>query len=451
MKTVLLLNRIRKLKAFFFLLLALLALGSSVSHGFWNFGSKRFINHNNATPLEKKAGSGSLSEFGFVNSVGGVALTATAKPDPTLSFNNISLDYNPALPDGSRMVVKIDGNTLVHTLPDWMLAPIARFADSEFNAAVSLFGPDTGPCPSGFNGYIYHIVYHPALRNTLLGLRILHSDVLFSYLSEFWQVPGWEEPQGATPITVTAPSEEIPTTPNYWIAPHNKIVQTFIDSQNAGEDFTSWVLNDIDQPVTFNAVQNKLVLTGRPYYYFWKGIPAIPEPLVVEVPQLTAGMRNHMADQGAIKELVPFVYNAVIQTTRYAAFFRYIKAHYPATWNSFLNKIANVQLSPDILTPENWASCIIGASDIHKNKIVRVKSYPNPAIDRVNIEIPEGIKNDFYIRLFDANGKLALEEHQSAAGIQKTFSLDIGTLPAGTYLIEISDGSRVASGQIVKR
>lgn len=450
MKTFLLLNRARKLKAFFFLFIALLALGSSVSHGFWNFGSKQFINHNNATPLEKKAGSGSLSEFGFVNSVGGVALTATAKPDPTLSFNNISLDYNPALPDGSRLVVKIDGNTLTHTLPDWMLAPIARFADSEFNAAVSLFGPDTEPCPNVSDGYNYHIVYHPALRNTLLGLRILHSDVLFIYLSEFWQVPRWSE-MGAPPVTVTAPSEEIPTTPNYWIAPHNKIVQTFIDSQDAGEEFASWVLNDIDQPVTFNALQNKLVLTGRPYYYFWKSIPAFPEPLVVEVPQLTAGMRNHMADQGAIKELVPFVYNAVIQTTRYAAFFRYVKAHYPATWNSFLNKIANVQLSPDILTPENWTHCIVGASNIHKNKIVRVKSYPNSAIDQVNIEIPEGIKNDFYIRLFDTNGKLVLEVQQSHAGIQQTYSLDIGSLPAGMYLVEISDGARAATGKIVKR
>ena len=447
MKTFLLLNRVRKLKAFFFLFIALLALGSSVSHGFWNFGSKQFINHNNGTPLEKKAGSGSLTDFDFVNSVGGVALTATAKPDPTLSVNNISLDYNPALPDGSRLVVKINGNTLAHTLPDWMLAPIARFADSEFNAAVSLFGPDTEPCP---DGYIYHIVYHPALRNTLLGLRILHCDVLFSYLSEFWQVPRWSE-MGAPPVTVTAPSEEIPTTPNYWIPPHNKIVQTFIDSQDAGEEFSSWVLNDIDQPITFNAVQNKLVLSGRPYYYFWKAIPAFPKPTVVEVPLLTAGMRNNMTEQGPVKEMVPFVYNAVVQTTRYAAFFRYIKAHYPATWNSFLNKINDVALSPDILTPENWELCTTGTSNIYKNKFGRVEVFPNPATHQVNVELPEGIKNDFYVRVFDVSGKRVLEEQQSVAGIQKTFSLDISGLPSGMYHVEVSDGARKALGTIIKR
>ena len=77
--------------------------------------------------------------------------------------------------------------------------------------------------------------------------------------------------------------------------------------------------------------------------------------------------------------------------------------------------------------------------------------FPNPATHQVNVELPEGIKNDFYVRVFDVSGKRVLEEQQSVAGIQKTFSLDISGLPSGMYHVEVSDGARKALGTIIKR
>jgi len=61
--------------------------------------------------------------------------------------------------------------------------------------------------------------------------------------------------------------------------------------------------------------------------------------------------------------------------------------------------------------------------------------FPNPASDQVSIQLPESGSNA-RLRLFDANGKLVMEE-MVAAGLQ---TLDISTLTPGIYQVVLDGG-----------
>jgi hypothetical protein len=63
---------------------------------------------------------------------------------------------------------------------DWQLVPIARFADSDNGAAMTLFGKLED---EQFQQQILDedgrvMNYHPAFDNTLVGLRLMQADIL---------------------------------------------------------------------------------------------------------------------------------------------------------------------------------------------------------------------------------------------------------------------------------
>ena len=102
----------------------------------------------------------SLRRLGSVNFAGRVNLSPS-KESP------VSISYIPTNADGQRLEIALGNHKHNPAIPDWQLVPIALFADSDYTAAVSLFGdgPDT-------LNYFY-IQYHPAFQDTLLGIRLL--------------------------------------------------------------------------------------------------------------------------------------------------------------------------------------------------------------------------------------------------------------------------------------
>src|SRR5688572_15197421 len=130
-----------------FLGLALVAFLASIVDGTgafgqtWELGTKRFTTNAAvaAPPLRiRSAGRQDLGSYRFVGRVGGVSFEAIALPDASLVGQPIELSYDPAKPDGSRLVVRIGSQTLRASIPDWQLKPIVAFASSEYSAVVSL-------------------------------------------------------------------------------------------------------------------------------------------------------------------------------------------------------------------------------------------------------------------------------------------------------------------------
>ena len=302
---------------------------------------------------------GSLDSYAFVGKVGGVAFAGSAKPAALYNPSSVSLSYQTSHPDGSRLEVRLGDNRARAPLPDWMLIPIARYVDSNYNACVSLFGPNT-------TDNQYDIIYHPAFLDTLLGLRLLQADLLLIDLESTWQLP---ECNG---VEALGSGEQRPVNMNRDAA---------IDIQNAlaGRRFQSWVFTDGNVQTDFSVHDGKLSFVGAPYYHFWIAdmesyrqlhdafvaranslrhdvlqYNAIVsqanalEPKVSPVSDITANLRG---TSRAIQDFNPAVFNAAANTMWYSAFFRYVKKKDPDAWSAFLTEVRDLPLLPSIRTP----------------------------------------------------------------------------------------------------
>jgi hypothetical protein len=94
--------------------------------------------------LEVKAnGPEEVYSYTVANGVGGVLFQASAVPAGNAVNQPLSVRYDPAKDDGQRLVVTIGTGEIVPTLYNWQLIPIARYADSEYNACITLLGQPT--------------------------------------------------------------------------------------------------------------------------------------------------------------------------------------------------------------------------------------------------------------------------------------------------------------------
>ncbi|MDH5564733.1 MAG: hypothetical protein OEY91_14065 [Nitrospirota bacterium] len=380
--------------------------------GSWTIGGVQFTTQSKPNPPLKvrSAGPSSLSSYNFVGKVGGVSFEQVATPAPDIAEKSLQLLYDSTSQDGSRLVITIGSDTFRPPIADWMLLPIAHFADSEFTAAISLFGdgPDTT--------HFYHIQYHPAFQNTLLGLRLLQADILLMDVARHKELPK------RNGHVVLGFGEHGPTQNSH----RDALIQT--TGMLRQHSFTSWVLTDTDVPSSFFIQEGAFRIQNSPYYYFWRrdedsvndyqdmvavynrrvgqynqkvtgqktrintfndlvrrfnannaSVPqftldqleaeiqigdgelmALEQELnrlqgdlkdgvkVQPVPALTHALQNQ---SNLLEQLNPLVFHAIHTTAEYAAFFRYMKFHHPQTWEPFLQSIAKIRSKPVVKTP----------------------------------------------------------------------------------------------------
>lgn len=319
-----------------------------------------------------------LRSFGKLSRVGGVAFEEVASPGYQLRNKTITIFYNNENRDGRRLGVVVSRDTVYANIYDWQLIPIAKYSNSYNTSLVSLFGENG-------DEYNYEIQYHPAIQNTLLGLRIWQADALLTDTENYWELPS------RNGRTILGRGEVKPTTrPSLSI---NAINSTMY----SGEEYQAWVLTDIEQKITFSISNNSLLFSGSPYYYFWASdyteLNAIArqydayvekiteyvdiygnvisgkeslykyyekllldlekkaeqvEPKIIYKQVLTESVKKRQKD---IRKINPAVYDAALNTMRYSAFFRYIKTNNPGSWSRFLNQIRYVSVRPAIKTP----------------------------------------------------------------------------------------------------
>jgi hypothetical protein len=116
--------------------------------------------------------------------------------------------------------------------------------------------------------------------------------------------------------------------------------------------------------------------------------------------------------------------------------------HYPALYVSAISVAGNEIVTSTRYRDSNRSGT--NASDLnHTTGRTEVYAYPNPATTgQVTFELPDTWK-EFYIELFDAQGK--------AAGVYaNTKKLDISHLPSGNYIARITSGRSIAYTKIVR-
>ena len=354
-----------------------------------------------------------LRSFTFLNGVGGVAfggVASSADGSQILSIRYSRSEGGVDLPDGSRVRVTMiapGGATAIVSLPlyDWQLVPIARLAASEQEACFTLFGQtaDDGDAEERRTRGERILSYHPAVANTLLGLRLFQADVLALDLS-FCDLPR------LTTGYLLGAGERAPD-----VAANETALSGFYDALEIAvgdESHQSYLICDHQQPVTFALTGDRLVLTGEPYWWCWRysvegdaEIERIWEEMTAEANRVANSrvsdefnaeqsrlgraafnakwtetyqqarfeeLFDEEFDRQASKSLLrempqyserytegmrlnkggnPVVYDALVVTMRHLAFLRRFKQTSPDKFAEFLKTLEAIPVEPQLLTP----------------------------------------------------------------------------------------------------
>lgn len=340
---------------------------------------------------------GEVADPSFVRRVGGIAFDAIAHPAADLNTRPFDIQYSKDNPDGHRLVIEFGGTRVLGSIHDWQLVPIAKFADSNLSGVFTLFGSLADETREqeilDRGGRILN--YAPPFENTLVGLRLFQLDVLLLDDELAIELPR----KGETYILGSGESE--PNIDQARAARKRYYKALAIQFEGLDDPWQSYVICDCFQKIEFTAQQNKLVLSGNPYYYFWtsgydqvlehealglarsKGLiadsgssrdlemvlnelPAAEEAIFLQ--ELRKRMEQAAADEsaiylkqyseqrnllnGLIEEFNPAVWRTGVKVMRYAAFFRYVKQTHPEKWREFLEALDRIRVHPEIQTPE---------------------------------------------------------------------------------------------------
>jgi hypothetical protein len=316
----------------------------AVGHARYGFGTwvGRAEPYRTLPLMSDRSVSEGLESGVYLSSVGGMAFDQVAKPEGRLKVNSLELKYVPNRPDGSRLMVVLNGRTCsTQGLPDWQLLPIACFADSPFFGVVTLFGelPEGQERPAGTK---YVVSYHPAFEGTLLGLRLFQGDIMLLNPNTTGELPRYS---GAYQLGVG----ERPPDPRVW----RRASETLNQMLAGGERFSSYLICDAASTPTFSMRRRQLELQGTVYFYFWKRGPEQAEQIVDSdrkvhlyrsfQPEHLDTLSNTFSSQTALLEQAnPAVYRSMYNTVVYAAFFRYAKEHDAEKWGQFVDSLASI-------------------------------------------------------------------------------------------------------------
>jgi hypothetical protein len=202
----------------------------------------------------------------FLSEVGGVSFDQVAQPENNLKISSLQLNYDKNAADGSRLDLIINNKKVKVRLPDWILVPVAKYADSRFYSCVTLFGKlndkDLAKQVTEVKGRV--INYHPSFDNTLMGIRLAYMDMLvgYSFTSDL--------PRNSKGVYILGKGEvkpDIEANKNgaYYLSQH------FIKTENKYMlTFRSYVISDLSRQIIFKLVQDSIDISGYPYYYCWK-------------------------------------------------------------------------------------------------------------------------------------------------------------------------------------
>jgi hypothetical protein len=202
----------------------------------------------------------------FLSGVGGVSFDQVALPPSNLHISSLKLNYNGKVEDGKRLELLINNKPVTVGLPDWLLIPIANYADSKYYSCVTIFGKLKDKILEDkiteHKGRV--INYHPSFDNTLLGIRLAYMDMLVGY--NFAN----DLPKNSNGDYILGKGEaqpDIDANQNgaYYLSQH------FIRVQNKyGLTFRSYVISDFSRKISFEIQNDSLITEGFPYFYCWK-------------------------------------------------------------------------------------------------------------------------------------------------------------------------------------
>jgi hypothetical protein len=310
----------------------------------------------------------------FVRQVGGVAFGGVAKGKGGLKVTG--LRYDPSATDGNRLQVSLsDGSTVRASIRDWQLRPIAEFVNSNQIAAFSLFGKLQAPknaaerqefdrlnsdLKSRWNDVRKGLssaqraeadrllkeragtdlekssvllsllggralMYHPALENTLMGIRMYQADSLLI------------DPVACSDITIDRTTYRMEGEPQVEKSSAMLAQLTIIGkTRDLDPPFDSYVVTDYTSSVQFSKSEGRLVLSGDPYWHCWR---AGKGDAVIAMPSISKRISAQVRDLGGIN---PAVYSALKNMMRFSGLFRAYKNSNKRDYSRFVASLSRI-------------------------------------------------------------------------------------------------------------
>jgi hypothetical protein len=146
---------------------------------------------------------------------------------------------------------------------------------------------------------------------------------------------------------------------------------------------------------------------------------------------------NRMSNVDLLKKTNPAVWNANVNTMRYAAFFRYVKLNFPNQWNLFVQELDNIVPQPVAETYtvmyDTGNSLIIKALDTYPIAVESsLEVYPNPFSDYLVINSSSEMES---IAVFGMDGKLILQYRDCPSPYQ----FNTAFLNKGLYVLVVKE------------
>ncbi len=202
----------------------------------------------------------------FLSGVGGVSFDQTAQQVMGMNISTATIDYLPSANDGQRLQLFFDGKPARVLLPDWLLVPIAKYADGSNFSCFTLFGKlnDEKTMETVLESGDRILNYHPQFDNTLLGLRLAYMDMLLVY--QFSE----DLPKNSDNSYILGPGENQPNVFNNNSGHVRLFRQVRALEQKYGLNYRSYVVSDFRQKVLFKVVNDSLEISGLPFFYCWR-------------------------------------------------------------------------------------------------------------------------------------------------------------------------------------
>jgi hypothetical protein len=295
-----------------------------------------------ASALARTAtGPKEVFSYSIASGIGGVLFQATALPRGNAVNQPVSVSYNPAKADGQRLAVTIGGAIISPLLYDWQFIPVARYADSEYNACITLLGQPTNSERITDTDYHMYLEVHPAFSNTLAGFNLFLIDAMLVDANP----NRMRRITGSFSETVRGYNDrEFDETKSAGSA---GLISRMLQDRQYRWD--SYIYTDCGTDITYDVVNGRLVFTGVPSYQFFK-IDHEAKTVTMEGGLNAALARNRTL----VTALNPAIYAAAETTAQWAAFFRRVKEQNPSGWKMFIERIAGVKAEPAITVPRVW-------------------------------------------------------------------------------------------------
>ncbi|WP_461256077.1 hypothetical protein [Treponema sp. R80B11-R83G3] len=272
---------------------------------------------------------------------GGVLFRAIAVPeDNNLLKQQIILTYNYEKGnDGSRLKVSFGGKTIiVNDLYDWMLLPVAAFADTPYYNCVTLLADPVETSEINRRLFaidqekkVYFAEYHPAFINTLIGFNLLLVDAIFIdpnvrnipyKAKELINLKGYNTNDNqAFKLTESNSSLDY--------------IKKILLDEKGKQKHNNYVFSDPDNGISFKIENNKINFTAVPYYHFLLNKSKTRRFQFEYIKELTESIQ----DSKQVKNISPAIFDCAEKIAQWAAFFRMVKYQFPDAWYDFISQI----------------------------------------------------------------------------------------------------------------